>query len=474
MSGPTFEFVAFGLAVALLAALSRSHAWRQGVQLVASLAFLATFTHDIAGVWPLGGFLLAGWLAVAVTARRAGLRGPAIVVLLVLFVWLKRYAFVPAATWISGAYITVGLSYVLFRLLHLVIEAGADPAFRRPTWREFAVYLIGFNTLVAGPIAFFDEVAPERGGADAVVTLSDVGVGAERIVVGLFKTNVLAAALVALRATALAELRTPASVGGQVVAASAAFALYPFFLYCYFSGYIDIVLGLSRMMGQRLPENFDRPFAAASFIDFWNRWHITLSRWLRRYVYNPLLVTLMRRFPARRLEPVWAVVAFFVTFFLVGAWHGQTTAFLFFGVLQGAGVSANKMYQLAMGRRLGRRAYATLAAHPLYRAVARGLTFTWFCFTLAWFWGSWREVGVVWSSASSRRWAVAWVALLVVSTVALAAWEALRARVLVATWGGRLDPLRARTAWTTTLLVVVVIAVLVATTSAPEIVYKDF
>ena len=77
-----------------------------------------------------------------------------------------------------------------------------------------------------------------------------------------------------------------------------------------------------------MPENFDWPFLAENFIAFWGRWHITLSNWLKTYVYTPLLMSSMRRFPAPSLEPYLGAFAYFVTFFLVGAWHGQTSMFL--------------------------------------------------------------------------------------------------------------------------------------------------
>ena len=111
----------------------------------------------------------------------------------------------------------------------------------------------------------------------------------------------------------------------------------PVFLYSNFSGYIDIVIALARLMRVRLPENFDRPFSASSVLDFWNRWHITLSNWLKTYVYNPLLMALMRRILILIVEPFLGVFSFFVTFFLIGLWHGRTSEFVFFGVLTGAG-----------------------------------------------------------------------------------------------------------------------------------------
>jgi D-alanyl-lipoteichoic acid acyltransferase DltB (MBOAT superfamily) len=477
LSGPSFAFVGFGILVALLVAAGRSLVWRQSVMLVASVVFLATFSRNPLDFAPLGGFLLVGYVALRLTERHPTRVFPfAVGGVILLFVWLKRYAFVPSGLWIPAAYVTVGMSYILFRLLHLIIEARNDPSYARLPVRVYLGYLIGFNTLVAGPIQYYDEYVADQNPETPRVTLDDIGEAAERIVVGLFKTNVLAAIFASTRATALTTLAGQGTTVQDLASGAAVFALYPFFLYCNFSGYIDIVIGLSRLMGQRLPENFDRPLSATSFIDFWNRWHITLSRWLRTYVYNPLLITLLRRFPSRRLETLWATLAFFVTFFLVGVWHGQTTAFLFFGVLQGFGVSVNKLYQIMMTKRLGRKRYAAVASTLAYRTFARGLTFTWFIFTLSWFWGSWSQVATVWSSMGVKRWTAVWVGIFVASSIGLAAWEALRARVAAMEWSGSrlLEPLRVRTAWMTTLLVVVVLVVLISTSTAPEIVYKDF
>ena len=112
---------------------------------------------------------------------------------------------------------------------------------------------------------------------------------------GFFKVNVLALLLQTAQENLLSQLAQPAPPAVKAFAVFRLAVLYPFFLYANFSGYIDIVIALARLMRVRLPENFDRPFSAASFIDFWSRWHITLSNWLKTYVYNPLLLALMRR-----------------------------------------------------------------------------------------------------------------------------------------------------------------------------------
>jgi D-alanyl-lipoteichoic acid acyltransferase DltB (MBOAT superfamily) len=264
--------------------------------------------------------------------------------------------------------------------------------------------------------------------------------------------------------------------GGHFVAGLIAFASYPFFLYCNFSGYIDMVIGIARLLGIELPENFNRPFSSESFIEFWSRWHITLSEWFRNYVYNPLLMGLMRKYPAENLEAVWAVLAFFFTFFLVGVWHGQTPSFLFYGVLQGFGVSANKLYQIVMAKRLGRKRFKALSSQPIYVTFARGLTFTWFTFTLLWFWSNFEQIGKFFGSLGVWRVVEVWFTIWVGASILLAAWEWVRKAFLSIQWQGVsvLESRYWRTAWDTGLVLVASAVVLLSNQPAPELVYRAF
>src|SRR6202041_3957488 len=184
------------------------------------------------------------------------------------------------------------------------------------------IYL-NFTTLGSGPIQLYYEFARDQFASEAIpLGPRVVGLQLARIVCGFFKVNVLSVLLQAVQEDALAQMQQPFPLSLKLSAAFRLAVVYPFFLYCNFSGYIDIVIAMARLMRVRLPENFDRPFAASSFLDFWNRWHITLSVWLKTYVYNPLLMALMRRNSSSALEPFLGVFCFFVTFFLVGVWHG--------------------------------------------------------------------------------------------------------------------------------------------------------
>jgi D-alanyl-lipoteichoic acid acyltransferase DltB (MBOAT superfamily) len=297
----------------------------------------------------------------------------------------------------------------------------------------------------------------------------------ERIVRGVFKVSVLAMLLRALQQDALTELIHP-SPGPKFYAAFRVAIIYPLFLYANFSGYIDVVIALARLMRIRLPENFDRPFAASSVLDFWTRWHMTLSNWFKRYFYNPLLVALMRRIPSPAMEPFLGVFCFFVTFFLIGVWHGRTSEFLIFGLLTGTGISINKLWQLGLTRAMGRKGYKALAQDYLYSAFGSGLNFVWFAFTLFWFWADWKQLDRIFSALSVADWLGVWAAAWLVVTVLLALWEWMRAALLSIKMFGEpvLTSRYARMVYATALGLAVVALTALLNQGPPDIVYKAF
>jgi len=188
------------------------------------------------------------------------------------------------------------------------------------------------------------------------------------------------------------------------------------------------------------------------------------------------MLLMMKRVTAPSLAPFLAVVAFFVTFFLVGIWHGQTSEFVMFGFLQGLGVSGNKLYQVLMAQGLGKKGYKDLAKNALYHAVARGLTFAWFAFTLIFFWGDWSQIDALRNDLGWAGGTAALAAIWVIATVTLALWETLRAQVLSIGGAGRSWVMShyVRTAEATALVAVTLAILLLLNAPAPDIVYKAF
>jgi alginate O-acetyltransferase complex protein AlgI len=472
---PSFAFLLFALVGAVVFHIVPWRPWRQAVMLVVNLSFFASFApHQPLAYIPFAAFLLLGYVGLLSHAYRPA--GWAVVIsILFAFFWLKKYTFIPSQLFLIHPYVTIGLSYVFFRVLHLAIDAHQGDLPSRPTLLSYLNYTLNFTCLVAGPIQRYDDyrISAE---APRPINMVSLGQSAERIICGLFKVFVVSALLVAVKQTLLDELLVSQPFDERILIAMALVGIYPLYLYFNFSGYTDFVIGVARWFGLVLPENFDRPFQSTNFIEFWSRWHITLSTWLKTYVFQPLMMRLIGRFPARNFEPAIVVLALFVTFFLVGAWHGQTTSFLFFGVLQGFGVAANRLFQFGMTRRMGKQRYRTLCANGLYCAVTRGLTFTWFSFTLLWFWSNWTQIHLITEKLGPEPISLAILLVLVISTFALSAWVAIAKIAKSLVWSG--VPVAfsryTRTMWSTTLLIIIVSVILLSNSPAPPIVYKNF
>jgi alginate O-acetyltransferase complex protein AlgI len=473
---PSFSFLLFAAAAALVFNLRTAECWRRTVLLVVNIAFLASFSRDPISYLPLAGFIAFGFMAQRIT--REGSTPRLFVALLVVtvaaFFWLKRYSFVPSATFIPYPYVLIGLSYVFFRVLHLMIDSHQGAIDGRVELLSYLNYTLNFTSLTSGPIQRYQDyhrMETERLPLNLVVA----GAALERIVVGYFKVAIVSMLLLLAQHEAIDALGTSQVLTDRVWLGILVAAIYPVYLYFNFSGYMDVVIGTARFFRIELPENFDRPFSSENFMIFWSRWHITLSDWLKTYVYNPLMMAGMTRITAPKLAPYISVVVFFVTFFLVGLWHGQTMEFLFYGFLLGGGVAVNKLYQVVMQNWLNRQGYRALAANPLYRACSRGLTFTWFTFTLFWFWLNWGQIATFYQEFGSVALVLVWLAIFAGATVILTTMEAARRVVLRVTWNGAPVVLSryVRTSWGTALSVVTV-AISVLLGSPADIVYKAF
>jgi alginate O-acetyltransferase complex protein AlgI len=467
MNVPSGQFLIFVLAGAAVFNAWSAPRWREAVWLALNLAFAWSFSHAITPLLPLAGFLARGYCG-AEAARRQWAPRFAIVLVLAAFAWLKRYSFIPNQLFLPPGMMLVGLSYIFFRVMHLVIDAGQGGT-KRIGMVRYLNFTLNFPAFVSGPIQRREDY--EANGS-LPLTIPDIGIAAWRMVLGSFKVLILSEALHTWQADTLAALTPGLPLAPRALTGALAVVLYPLFLYANFSGYTDFVIGSARLFRLRLPENFDHPFTAVNFIEFWSRWHISLSRWLRSYVFTPLLLGWIRRHPSARSKQYPAVAAFFVTFFLVGTWHGQTSEFLFFGLLQGGGVAGNRLYQVTMTRRLTAPGYGRRCANPVYRAVSRGLTFTWFAFTLLWFWARWPAIGGLAATLGLFGSILAVAGTICGASVVLAIPDILggsRSRTAAV-----LRSRYTRTAFASAMILALTAGALVLKLSSPEIVYKQF
>ena len=234
---------------------------------------------------------------------------------------------------IPGA-VHLGVSFFALALMSYAIDVfrGRVPPARDPL--RFGVYVSFFPKIVAGPIVRYQDVAGQL--ARPRVSRSGLAVGVQRFVIGLAK-KVLIADTLALVADDI--FATP----GRNLTAAAAWLgtlCYGLQIYYDFSGYSDMAIGLGRMFGFEFLENFNYPYVSRSLGEFWRRWHISLSTWLRDYLYLPLAYAVSRRIPAERLlnlrAEMWAYsVATLTTMLLCGLWHRLSWGCALWGLWHG-------------------------------------------------------------------------------------------------------------------------------------------
>ncbi len=373
---------------------------RLWVLLVANLAFIASFVQSPEQLLPLVGFLLLGYAATRWVRRwpNAWLLGFTVALIVGTFVILKRYTFLPAGIGLSFLYLQIGLSYILFRILQMVIDSAVGEEGALLGAVNYFNFTCNFLSFVSGPIQRSDEYLANLGQLGRGVDESLAFAALHRIIKGFIKLAVVSAVanylFAALSATVLEE-NTLLS-GGRYAAQYAASAVaYTFYLYYNFSGYMDIVIGIGWLLGQSLPENFDRPFSARNIFEFWARWHVTLSEWFKTYLFNPLMKGLAAHVSAPALLPYLGVVAFFVTFFVMGVWHGSTAVFVIYGLVMGAGASVNKLWQVFMTKRLGKKRYKAVGDSLAYASAARGLLFAFFAFAVTGLWVNMHQLSLL-------------------------------------------------------------------------------
>ncbi len=287
----------------------------------------------------------------------------AVALLLVPLAWFKYYGFF--ALNLANAFeaiglepplpllqvlLPIGISFYTFMAISYVVDVSRYEI--QPSgWLDVSVYLAFFPHLVAGPIVRGNELIPQIRRTPDPKRI-DLSRAAFLISGGLFKTVVISGYL----ATQIVDpvFGAPSAHGGlEVLVAIYAYAIV---IYADFSAYTDIAIGTALLLGFEFPENFDRPYTAISLRDFWRRWHMTLSRWLRDYLYIPL--------GGSRHGELRTAVNVMITMLLGGLWHGAGWTFVAWGTFYGVG--------LAIGRWRARRARAVGDVAPATGWVLAG------------------------------------------------------------------------------------------------------
>ena len=365
-SAPAFLFLFLPVVLALVAVLPWR--WQNWMLLAASAAFyiwgaggnVVTILY-ICGVGFVGAFLI---LRSRTSSRRIQ-RCVAAAVLLAAAVPLVLQKYLPVALETIGAKgafnwaLALGVSFITFHSISYLIDVKRGLIEPERNAKDFFLYLFLFPHQIAGPIVRYSEIVDEIK-ARPRPSVGRVGYGASRFVWGLFKKTFIADNVAVLVATVDG---LPAGQGSATTAWIGAFA-FALQIYFDFSGYSDMAIGIAAMLGFHFPENFAGPYRSISVTEFWRRWHMTLSRWFRDYVYIPL--------GGNRHGRTREYVALIITFSLTALWHGSTWPFLIWGLVHSAALVVERVTGLrdsarfVVARRIGMAIFIIVSWVPFH------------------------------------------------------------------------------------------------------------
>ena len=265
------------------------------------------------------------------------------------------------ANFVLGSIILpIGISFFTFQKIGYLVDAYRGDV-EEYDLLEFSLFVMFFPQLIAGPIVHHKEIIPQFRGSDLRLSYANLASGISLFVIGMFKKVIIADTLAAWANPVFAAAKAGTALtffDGWLGALS-----FTFQIYFDFSGYTDMALGLALMFGIRLPINFNSPYKAANIVEFWRRWHMTLSRFLRDYVYIPL--------GGNRRGRALRYVNLLLTMLIGGFWHGAAWTFVAWGLLHGIYLVINHAWQGAQKR------YGwTIGTGSAGRLFATVLTFT--------------------------------------------------------------------------------------------------
>jgi alginate O-acetyltransferase complex protein AlgI len=248
----------------------------------------------------------------------------------------------------------VGISFITFQKLAYTFEVSRKTIRPFSKIQDYALYIFMFPQLLSGPIVRPGQIASQIADRKSQENISDRLTGFYRFVIGLAKKVLIADVLAATVNPIFSMGPSELSAGLAWIGAVA----YTFQIYFDFSGYTDMAIGLAKMIGFRLPENFNNPYISKSVTEFWRRWHMTLSSWFRDYLFLPLAYSTSRKMPKEkymglRADKVIYLIATSVTFLLCGFWHGAAWTFILWGAYMGLFLILDRLFLLKLLKKIG-------------------------------------------------------------------------------------------------------------------------
>lgn len=384
MTFVSIEFILF-LFVLTMGYYALPHRFRWALLLLASYWFYATLSIQFIPL--LLGSTLFTYVTGRLIARQSDKRRKkwlmriGVALLVAFLAWFKYFNFVneslrALADWSGLRYdvpyqelvLPLAISFYTFQAISYLVDLSRGKTQAEPHLGYFAIYFAFFPQLVAGPIERAKRLIPQFKTAHRF-DASNLSYGMQRILWGFFKKTLIADRLAPIVSSVFDR---PDPTGSEIVLGTILFSIQ---LYADFSACSDIAIGSARLFGIRLTENFKQPHFAVSIADFWNRWHISLSMWLRDYIFIPLCKGKKKR------HQIYAAIL--ITFFVSGVWHGAAWTFILWGLLHGMYRVVGDATKHPRGRLV---TWVRLDQVPIvHKWVQIGITFQLVCFSRVFF-----------------------------------------------------------------------------------------
>lgn len=308
--------------------------------------------------------------------------------IVVIYVYLAKYGFVFSLLHLPEIFLfkILGLSYFLFREIDYIMQYKSlkEEGYSLGCI-DYLNYILDFYTLMAGPILRYREFVDDFYGSGEEtgfipITKKELLDDINRVINGYVKVYVISAILDSWAKYWFDGLKDH----DGFLKAAGAFWIFAFFncwyIYFNFSGYCDIVIGAAGLSGMKIHENFNRPYMSVNVVEFWNRHHITLSEWIRDYIFTPFYKWLLS-VPLKKKILLAQCISLFVTFLVAGIWHGTTMDYVMYGLFQGLGIVVATLWKTKRKKWLGKEKNKKYENNPVVITVARIVTWGYICLT---------------------------------------------------------------------------------------------
>lgn len=315
-------------------------------------------------------------------------KGVIIAGIIAVYVYLAKYGFVFSLLHLPDIFLfrILGLSYFLFREIDYIVqytqlkEDGISLSLI-----DYLNYILSFYTLMAGPILRYRDFVEDfyKNGDDGgyiPISKKEILENVNRVINGYVKVYIISAILDSWAKYWFNGLGNHSNFVKTAIAFCVFAFLNCWFIYFNFSGYCDIVIGAAALSGLRIRENFNRPYLSGSVVEFWNRHHITLSEWIRDYIFTPLYKWLLSA-PLKKKVLLSQTISLFVTFLVAGIWHGTTIDYVMYGLFQGLGIVMATLWKVKRKKWLGKEKNKLYENNIAVITATRIVTWGYICLT---------------------------------------------------------------------------------------------